>query len=64
MNREYRKGLLANMVKVEQLIAQAEAYSVEAAVMEDATLLDVARQIAELRRILADIERKLSDAQR
>jgi hypothetical protein len=57
MNPEYRRHLLALMAHIEQQIAEAEALTVE--VPNDEILLGASKQLAELRKVLREVERKL-----
>ena len=59
MKPEYRKELLALKAKTERLIRDTEALTV--ATPDDESLHITAKQLAELRRLLADVERKLNN---
>ena len=58
MHPEYRIKLLALQARIEQLIAEAESLTVDPN-GDDETLLRVSNQLAELRSLLAEVERKL-----
>ena len=58
MNPDYRNRLLAIMARIEQQIAEAESLTVE--VPDDEILLRASQQLAELRRVLAEVEGKLA----
>jgi hypothetical protein len=59
MKPEHRKKLLAQKAKTERLIREAEALTV--AVPDDEILLVTSKQLAELRQVFADVERKLNN---
>jgi hypothetical protein len=59
MKPEHRKKLLALKAKTERLIRDAEALSV--ATPDDESLHVTSKQLAELRQLLADVERKLNN---
>jgi hypothetical protein len=59
MTNEYRKQLLGIKSRIEQQIAEAERIVVAAP--DDEHVLGAAKQLPNLRRVLADVERKLHD---
>ena len=59
MTNEYRKQLLGIISRIEQQIAEAERIVVAAP--DDELVLGAAKQLADLWRVLADVERKLHD---
>ena len=58
MNPDYRNQLLAIMSRTEQQIAETESLTVE--VSDDEILMRASEQVAELRRVLAEVEGKLA----
>jgi hypothetical protein len=59
VNPKYRLKLLALQSHIDQLIAEAEALTVDPN-GDDETLLRVSKQLTELRSVLDEVERKLT----